>query len=103
MRTWRKEGGGVGRIERRISREAGWQIGVGNEELAKGHCVGFARLDDLLRLLMSVFLIHDVDPTELLLELRTKTVRPKILASTQKGQSALAEFTRNVAEGGCRV
>ncbi len=70
----RVEGAGIGRIQRSTCGEALGQIGIGDEELAKGDGVGFARGDRLLGRLLRELLIRNPDAAEGLFQFGTETI-----------------------------
>jgi hypothetical protein len=60
-------------------------------------------LNRRFRTLLREAFIDDVNAAEYLFEPRSQPVRPLVLASHQEGESALAQFARNITEGLCRV
>src|SRR3984885_1614644 len=94
------EGGRVGSVERRVFAEAGGQVGICDEELAEGHGVGFAFVQELLAGLLINGLIGNEDTAESLFEIRADAVRADVFASGDEGEFALAQFAGDVSERG---
>ena len=80
--------------------EAGRQVGVRDEELAEGHGVGFALVQELLAGLLVDGLVGDEGAAEELFELRTDAVGADVLTGGDEGDLAVAELAGDVAEGG---
>ena len=86
-----------------MARKPSRQIWVGDKELAKGYSVRLTILDNLVSQRLIIFFVCNVDSAELLLELRTQSVRAEVLAGAQKGEFAFAKLMRNITKGCWRI
>ena len=97
------EGCWVGAVERSVSPETSRQIGIRDEELAKGHSISFAFVEELLAHGEVDGLVSNEDASEGLSKRRAKAVGADVLAGCDEREVAFPQLAGEVSEGGVRV
>ena len=100
MRVERLRHGGV---QRGVFGKPAGQVGIRNKQLPERHRVQVTTLDGVVCTLARKPLIADVYAAELLLQRRSKPIRPLVLASHQETNLALTEFARHIAKSLRRI